>query len=293
MSLTKKIQLLLEQFPALKPLGIERLLAERGFKVGRDDITTARRRLRRKLCVNRHVCEVLTHLVRSRADLYERVTAELDTLFTIVVRTATDDAELLPAQIANKLAELLDSRPPVESASARRMRIFQEVFDRFPEYRRSMELAVNLQPGKMLGCIPTGEGLDTASDEKLAAIILKYLQRNYPPGGTVEDVARTSISMNIAIEKTRREREIEQKRSALTAEQERVDRIRTMVITSFGKDLPCPDKLPDFIRCVMDRDPNWTDDEVADRVLSSLKHTTLDDGETQIETEGLRVTKRP
>lgn len=289
MTLSQRIQFLLTQFPALKPLGIERLLAEHGFKVDSNLIVVARHRGRRKRSSERQVFEVFTHLLKRRADLTDRVVAEFDSLLGAVLQVQTASPDLAPEQVADRLAAQMDARPPQESSAARMSHVFLRVLEQNPQYRRSMELASGMKDGGLIAVIPFGVGLDAATDERLGEMFLDYLRRTYPPGTTVEEIARAYLEMG----KRRAEGEASDSQAREIWGEDRARRISTLVAKGIrGEDVNA-DAVVRLAALLLDTLSDWTDEAIADRMLSSLELGIEREPQPENETEGLTVRDRP
>ncbi|MBN9519489.1 hypothetical protein J0H58_13360 [bacterium] len=284
-SKSKAIEEVLIQFPSLKPLEIEKLLAERGIEVDRNLIVVARHRFRerRKRFPEDLVLVIVKTLISRRPDLMARLFSE----FEVVVRDAWSavSPSLSPEEVADRLAALIDARPPQETVIGRLSRAAMRVLDRHPHLKRSVAVVSGVKPDDVSGMILIATGLDAATDEELEAMALRHLEKTFPPGTTVEEVARAYF---LAVQR-QSGAVAGGKQLGNVSEKGRAERIGERVVGSFGGGGINAGAVIELARQLLGVVSDWNDEAIAERILSSLQLGIEPDEQPSLWTEGLAV----
>lgn len=292
MSRSELIRALLSLFPALKPKEIERLLGERGVSVDANLIGVARLRHRRNKKADVALCGLLAMLLDKRPDLLGSLQASFDSLTQKIFEIAAAHPGLPEDELAERLVAELPEEPPMTTTSARVSKIFMRVLEHHPHYRHSFELASGVRPDSVQGVVVHGEGLtDDLSDEQIKAVVIQYLDDNYPAGPTAEAIARAYMAK--AREKVKRGHEV--RRAAEVTERSRAETILAAVLDRLVSVVDDRDAAFAVVQQFVTDYPDWTDEEIAERLVVGLKKllTQPKAPSEVVDITGLTIRKRP
>ncbi len=295
MSKSKLIRALLGLFPALKPREIERLLAERGVAVDVNQIVQARLRYRRDRHAHPALCRVLAPLLNKRPDLLNAVQASFDDMAQKIEEAAAANPGLTETELAEVLAATLLAAPPKETAATRLSRAFRDAYERYPHYRRAAALALGCRPEQIRGiAVQARDFPDDLTDEQMEAVALAWLDRHLPSGPIAEAVARAYLDGV----KRRVEAEHAERRQEERAEGDRAVAIMASVLDRLRAPAADPDAALAVVRQFMAEYPDWSDEEIAERIVvgldhaARLEHQTRRAGHGMMEFDGLTIRAR-
>lgn len=289
MSRSERIRVLLTLFPGLKPKEIERLLAERGVPVDANLIGVARLRHRRDQQAERALFRLLANLLDQRPDLTHTLHDSFDDLTERVVQIAAAHPGLPEDELIARLATELPPAAPKETATARLSRAFLAVLDQRPDYRRAVELRTGLDPGglKSVGIKATNLS-DDLTDAQMEAIVLKYLEEQFPIGPTAEAVARAYFG----IAQRRAEQGEVERQQVVQAEADRASRILATVLGRLRVPVADPEAAFAVVHHFTVNFADWTDEDIADRIAEGLQHQSQKEEPQVQHIEGLTIRSR-
>jgi hypothetical protein len=286
------IRRLIRRFPALKPAAIRRILAARGYRVNNAPVDN------NLVVVTRHrdhawktelaVARVLGEFSKLRGPDLAIAAANDESVKKLVADLLADNPGLKLAEVA----ALLDARIAkgevalkIDHDAERRARIHKKVLDAHPECRKAMQLTFGAK--EIHASVHNAPGIETWSDEVLEAFILAELRERYPPADTVEKIAVAVLDMErqaavaTALEAARRERD-------------RTEPIYLLVVKGLGY-APDRDAASKAISAFADKFPEWSDEQIAERIAEGLRHEREadDDPARGVEVEKMRLTSRP
>lgn len=290
MSRSERIRVLLTLFPGLKPKEIERLLAERGVPVDANLIGVARLRHRRDQQAEGALFRLLANLLDKRPDLAVALHDSFDDLTGRIAQIAAAHPGLPEDELVTLLTTGLPPPAQKETASARLSRTFLAVLDQRPDYRRAVELRTGLDSGGLTSVGVKANNLsDGLTDAQMEAIVLKYLEEQFPIGPTAEAVARAYLG----IAQRRAEQGEVERQQTVQAEADRATRILAMVLSRL--DVPVADHGAAFavVHQFTVGFADWTDEDIADRIAEGLQHESEKEKSEVQHFEGLTIRARP
>jgi hypothetical protein len=122
----------------------------------------------------------------------------------------------------------------------------------------------------------------------MEAVALQHIRDNYPVGPTAEAVARAYIE----IARRKAERGEEERACAERAEHDRAGTIWAVVRGSMNSPVADPDAALSLVRQFVADYADWTDEEIADRIVAGLEHAAGREEKDTPHVEGLTIRSR-